>query len=610
MEVSNTELYFTKTKGQNNLSQSNVKAIVQDSYGYMWFGTRNGLNRYDGYTFREYAVDDKELQCGNHNISALYEDDNRLLWVGTDKGVYIYNPEYESFSFVATPASDGVVMNDWVSTIEGDKDGNIWIIIPKQGVFRYSVADSTITSYYIPEKIMGSSDSPQCLCICNNGEVWIGSNGQGLFRYDKSRDGFDQFITDRNGNSLKGENIYALCEYGDGFAIGIHEKKLLKYDLKNNELSEFDTPQIHYQIIRALKCYDGKSLYVGTQDGLFIVNEQEGYIIQAKEDSSNPYSLSDNNVYSIYQDRNDGLWVGSLYGGIDYMAMKGYAFRKYFPTNRPHSLTSRRLSELCEDKYGRIWIASEDDGVNIYDPATNLFRKAHGGVSDKHINLAIFSDEKAVYCGLFKLGMEKFSLEDNSVKVLSGVSLNLLDEQSVCAIFRDSQGGYWLGNSWGVYYASEEGKPFERMSQLGYGFIYDIAEDTQQRVWIATMGSGVWLYDLKDKRVRKFSAHPGDDTALSSNSVSSITVDSRGDVWFATDRGGICRYNSESDNFTTFSKKNGLPDDVSYKILEDSLHNLWFGTNKGLVRFNPQNGSIRVFTKEDGLLSNQYNYKS
>ena len=129
IETTNAELYFTRIKGQNYISQSNVKAIVQDSYGFMWFGTRNGLNRYDGHTFREFSVDDKVLQCGNHNVSALYEDSNRNLWVGTDMGVYLYNPEFESFSFIATPTLDGVVMNDWVSTIDGDKDGNIWIII-------------------------------------------------------------------------------------------------------------------------------------------------------------------------------------------------------------------------------------------------------------------------------------------------------------------------------------------------------------------------------------------------------------------------------------------------------------------------------------------------
>lgn len=610
IETTNAELYFTRIKGQNYISQSNVKAIVQDSYGFMWFGTRNGLNRYDGHTFREFSVDDKVLQCGNHNVSALYEDSNRNLWVGTDMGVYLYNPEFESFSFIATPTLDGVVMNDWVSTIDGDKDGNIWIIIPKQGVFKYSTTEHSIKSYYIPKEIMGSSDSPQSLCICRNGDVWVGSNGQGLFRYDKNNDCFEQFVTDAYGNSLKNENIYAFCEYGDGFAIGIHEGKLLKYDLKNNLLSDFDTPQIHYKIIRAVECYDGESLLVGTQDGLFILNEQQGYLWQAYEDAMNPYSVSDNNIYSLYQDREGGIWVGSLYGGVDYLPKQGYAFRKYFPTNRPNTLSSRRLREMCEDKYGRIWIASEDGGVNIYDPVQRNFSKAPGNISNEHINLAIFADESAVFCGMFKQGMVVFSLDNNTYKAYSGESLSLHDEQSVYAIHRDSKGGYWIGNAWSVYYAPHEGAKFERMSEFGYGYIYDIKEDTQQRIWIATMGSGVWRYDLNKKHIRKYSTHTDDSTTLSSNSVSSITIDSQGDVWFATDRGGICRYNNDTDNFTSFSKKDGLPDDVSYKILEDSLHNLWFGTNKGLVRFNPQSGAIRVFTKEDGLLSNQYNYKS
>lgn len=603
-----SDSYFIKVKGRNYISQSNVKAIVQDSYGYMWFGTRNGLNRYDGTAFREFPVDDKKMHCGNHNVSALYDDIDRRLWVGTDKGVYVFNPIDEQFTYMSLPANDGTVMNDWVSAIEGDKEGNVWIIIPNQGVFKYQRNEEKIKRYYFSDYAMGGIGSPQSICIRDNGEVWVGSNGRGLFRYNSGSDFFEQLLVDADGNSLEGENIYAFCEYGDAFAIGIHEGKLLRYDFSTDKLQEFDTPQIHYKIIRAVECYDGENLYVGTQDGLYVVNEQ--FVWHACEDPMNPYSLSDNNVYSLYRDSSGGVWVGTKFGGVDYLPVRGYSIRKYFPTSATNNLSSRRIREMCEDKYGRIWISSEDDGVNIYDPHTRLFTKAPGKMSSEHVNLAMFADNDAVYCGLFKQGMEVYGLDDNSVKFVSGLSLNLRDEQSVCAIFRDSRGGYWLGNSWGVYYSPDKNHQFQRMSEFGYGYVYDIAEDNNQRIWIATMGMGVWCYDLNEKRLFTFMSHPGDSTALSSNSVSSITIDSSGDVWFATDRGGICRYNSGQNNFTTFSTKDGLPDDVSYKILEDSLHNLWFGTNKGLVRFNPATGAVRVFTEDDGLLSNQYNYKS
>lgn len=608
-EVSSPISYFIKAQGENYISQSNVKAILQDSYNFMWFGTRNGLNRYDGHSFREFAVDDKELQCGNHNISALYEDNNKQLWVGTDKGIYLYDPTHESFRHFTLPSNNGTVINDWVSAIEGDKNGNIWIIIPNQGAFRYSESNGTMDSYHFSEKITGNSGTPQSICIRENGEVWIGTDGVGLFCYNKELNIFEQLIVDAAGKSLYGENVYTFCEYNNGFAIGIHEGKLMRYDFNTNLFSEFDTPQIHYKIIRAVKCFGG-TLYVGTQNGLYIINKHNKDVWHVEEDTMNPYGLSDNNVFSLYQDRQGGVWIGTMFGGVDYLPARGYNFRKYFPTNQPNSLKSRRIHEMCEDRYGRIWIGSDDNGVHVYDPKTNQFISKRGVVSTTHSTLAMYAEDDAVYCGIFKQGMEIFNIDNNSVKFISGHALNLHDEQSVCAIFKDSQGGYWLGNSWGIYYAPDDNRQFKRMSEFGYGYIYDIAEDNHKQIWIATMGSGVWCYDLKDKKLRKFTSHTNDSTTLSSNSVSSITVDSRGDIWFATDRGGVCRYNSQKGNFTTFTEKDGLPDNVSYKILEDSLHNLWFGTNKGLVCFNPTTKDIQVYTKDDGLLSNQFNYKS
>lgn len=151
---------------------------------------------------------------------------------------------------------------------------------------------------------------------------------------------------------------------------------------------------------------------------------------------------------------------------------------------------------------------------------------------------------------------------------------------------------------------------FKMIEAPGYIWVYDIVEDPHGNIWAATMGMGVYRYDPENNTIKQYQHHDTDSSSLSSNSVSSITIDSRGRLWFSTDRGGICCYREESDDFISYSRKDGLPDDVAYKILEDPNHNLWFGTNKGLVRFNPETGKIRVYTKNDGLLGDQFNYKS
>lgn len=607
------ELYFCNVTGVNAISQNNVKTICQDSYGFMWFGTKNGLNRYDGYRFRKFDVEDPVKHCGNNNVGVLYEDANKILWVGTDKGVYHFDPVKERFRFVDLPAQDSVRMGDWVSAIEGDKNGQIWIVIPNQGVFRYDEDECRLYHYPFREdsKKLGRDEStPQTLCIRSNGEVWIGSNRMGLFRYDPEKDRFDQWLTDAYGNTVQGDNIYTMCEYGDALVIGVHEGMLKKWDLKANRISVFDTPQIHYKIIRCVKCYDRRHILVATQDGLYIVNERDGAVYHYCEDDLNPYGLSDNNVFTIYEDREGGIWFGSLFGGVDYLPKRAYTFRKYFPVNSAGSIKGKRIREMCEDSNGNIWIGTEDKGVNIFYPKQHVFKHIDNARSASRTNLALMADGDQVYVGIFKSGMEAYSIDTYNSRFYSGKDLNLLDESSVCALFKDSEGGYWLGNSWGVYYAPNENFAFKRVDAFGDAYIHDIAEDRNRNIWIATMGNGVMCYNLDAKQVRTYTENPEDSLSLSSNSVSSITIGRKGEVWFSTDRGGICRYNRSTDNFTTFSVKDGFPDNVCYKILEDWHHNLWFGTNKGLVCFNPETRAVRVYTERDGLLSDQFNYKS
>lgn len=174
----------------------------------------------------------------------------------------------------------------------------------------------------------------------------------------------------------------------------------------------------------------------------------------------------------------------------------------------------------------------------------------------------------------------------------------------------DSKGQTWLGNGWGLYRSAPGSLNFNKINEVGLDWIFHIMEDSKGRIWIASMGSGIWKYTPDDNSYKKYIHDPKDANSLSSNSVSSVMEDSKGQIWLSTDRGGICRYNEKDNNFTAFSKKQGLPDDVAYKILEDNNHNFWFGTNQGLVKFKPETGDIRVFTTRDGLIGNQFHYNS
>lgn len=601
--------YFSHITGEHGLSQSNVKAIIQDSYGFMWFGTKNGLNRYDGTSILQLNCYDPVAKRGNNNISALFEDENRNLWVGTDRGVYIYNPRSDVFTAIDDETEDGLTMDNWVANIVKDSIGNIWIVIPNQGVFRYK--DKALYHYPVPNKKSYKSEAPNCTCIRENGEVWIGTWGVGLFRYNKDLDTFEQFLTDKEGNSLLGKNISFMCNYGDWLALAIHEGGIKKYHPQQQKLEDISLPGTEDTFILNVMNFD-EELWVGTHEGLFILNEKLNKRIHLKEDLMRSFSLSDKFISTMYRDKEGDIWLGTLFGGVNYLPRRDLLFDKYVPGSQGNSLMTKRIRELVEDPYGNVWIGTEDAGINVLNPATGQVRQIRYGKpgSKSHlVTLSMTIYEEQLFCGLFKQGMDVIRLSDEAVRHYTHQELNM-EEGSVYFFYIDSKGYRWMGTGWGLYRAEPNTFTFEKIEQIGYDWMFDILEEEDGTFWFASMGSGVWKYIPHTDSFKQYPSIEGDERTLSSNSVSSVMQDSKGRIWFSTDRGGICRYNAETDDFTTFSIQQGLPDDVAYKILKDDAHNLWFGTNKGLVKFNPDTEEVRVYTIKDGLLGNQFNYKS
>ncbi|NDV83112.1 hybrid sensor histidine kinase/response regulator transcription factor [Bacteroides sp. 51] len=602
--------YFTHINGENGLSQSNVKAILQDSYGFMWFGTKNGLNRYDGTSIIQINCEDAVLGEGNNNIAALYEDENHHIWVGTDRGIYIYNPADDIFTKFSKESPEGVGIGNWVGKILKDSINNIWVLVPDQGAFR--IKDEQMHFYPITDKEKFKTESPNSICVNERGDVWIGTSGIGLFRYNRKKDSFDQYQTDRNGRSLIGKAINGICAQDDNLLFTIHEGELIRYNPNTNELMDIPLPASTRNIFFHNVEYINNEIWLGTFNGLFVINEERESVVHLKEDMVRPFSLSDNFIYTIYGDRSEGVWIGTLFGGVNYRPNRQLLFDKYVPDSNENSLSTKRIRELVEDADGNIWIGTENNGVNILNPKNGqVSRPNYGkGRNVSHqitLNMSYYNNQ--VYCGLFKQGMDVFELSQKSFRHYTAKDLNLA-ENSIYAFYVDSKKQTWIGNGWGLYMAPPGSLSFSLISDTGYDWIFDIMEDKDGIMWFATMGSGLWKHDPAAQTFHKYIYEKGKDNCLASNSVSSIFQNSRGTLWFSTDRGGICRYNPEEDNFTSYSIREGLPDDVAYKILEDDQHNLWFGTNRGLVKFNPDNGNVRIFTTKDGLLGNQFNYKS
>ncbi|WP_029906664.1 two-component regulator propeller domain-containing protein [Prevotella sp. 10(H)] len=288
------DFYFSQIDGRAGLSHNNVKAIVQDSYGFMWFGTRNRLNRYDGISIKQFDCYDPHLEKRNNNVGALYEDINKILWVGTDKGIFLFDPLKETFSFFDNKTEDGLGVTDWISDIQADPDDNIWIVSPNEGVFKYIKTENKLIRYTVVEDLKPSVSNPQCITIEKNGKIWIGTNGSGVYFYNKPDETFTQYLGNSDGNnSLSGKNIYTISHDNDYIIIGIHESKLLKLDKRRNLIVDMGMSDIDYKIIRDVHTFNDNEIWVATEDGVFVIDQKRNTVYHAKEDQSNPYALSD-----------------------------------------------------------------------------------------------------------------------------------------------------------------------------------------------------------------------------------------------------------------------------------------------------------------------------
>ena len=585
----------------NGLSQSTVKSIAQDKYGFIWLGTKNGLNRYDGHQIMHVDVRDDKRHFANQNVSALYSAKNGTLWVGTDEGVYTYDSNSCTFNHIMDKAQDGTQITGWIANIAEDKHERIWITVGEQGIYSYHNGKLKRYLYNLPQHEM-----PCFLLVCTDGSIWACSWNQGLFLYDENFDRFISIKQDANGKSLCGLQMNTLAQLDNELIIGVQNGKLLRYDMRQNILSPITDIDLSHTVVRNAAVY-GRDIWIGTQDGLYILNNDSKKTIHLRHNhNQSPRSpLSDNIVYCTFRDREGGVWAGTMFGGADYLKQESKAFKHICTDNFGNAIAGYRIRDIIEYE-GNIYVGAEDDNIGKIDIKTGRITNYPTSATP----LAFFISGQGLQSSLSKKSIIKVDGKgDSELKPIlekMGINSRLF---SIYAITSDTHGFTWIATDIGVIKMSEKNHHAEYVDAIHNSWIYDIAVDNKGDVWFASMGNGVWRYSSATGRTYHYSHKKDDIHSLSSNSVSSITIDHTGTPWFSTDRGGICRYNQKTNDFTRYSKEEGLPDDIAYKIVEDNDGFLWFGTNQGLVRLNPTKGDIRVFTTRDGLPGNQFNYK-
>ena len=604
--------YFKNLSIRNGLSQNTVNAILQDRKGFMWLGTKDGLNRYDGLSFRKFKHDAANPRSiGNSFITSLYEDFNGNIWVGTDAGVYIYYPEKEAFEEFDCQSLEKTRIERSVSMIAGDKQGRVWIAVEAQGMFCYDARQKLLRNYPLSE----ISSNIKCFTFDSGGTLWLGFYGDGLYYskdnlatvhpYGSPEDGKREF---EGGVITKIVQGNYNCLYIGSVKEGVSELNLTSGQVRNLLAIDESGESI---FCRDLLPYSDNELWIGTESGIYIYNLRTAQFIHLRASLYDSYSLSDNAIYALYKDREEGLWIGSYFGGVDYYPRQYTYFAKYYPKNIANSLHGKRVREFCRADDGTLWIGTEDGGLNHFNPKTKEFHffEPSAGFTNIH---GLCMDGSHLWVGTFSKGLRVIDTRTGVVlrTYTEGHTPHSLNDNSIFSICRTSAGEIYLGTLFGLLRYNRTQDNFDCIPELNGKFVYDIKEDSYGNLWLATYANGAYCYDVSARRWKNYVFDAEDEKSLPYDKVLSVFEDSYRQIWLTTQGGGFCLFHPDTETFTRYGLKDGLPNDVVYQIVEDDDRFLWLTTNNGLVRFDPKTMEMKVFSTANGLPTNQFNYRS
>lgn len=608
-EPNQRKYYFHSLDINDGLSQNTIHAIIQDRMGFMWFGSKDGLNRYDGLSIQTFMKEDGQL--GNNFITTLHEDTAGTIWIGTDAGVYTYSPLTELIEpFIVKSDLDKSIQRS-ITMINSDTEGNIWISSDEEGLFFYQPETQKLTHLLSRERGDISDNVTQFL-LNDNERHWVALYTDNLYYTNDQFKSLTPFITNEGEQPFKGDIINKIVK-GDHNCLYIGSAKggLKEINLTTKKVRDLLTvdKQGNPIYVREFIFYSENELWVGTEFGIYICNIKTGKNIHLQSFAGDPYSLNDNAIYSLYKDREGGVWIGSFFGGVNYYPEQRIYFEKIYP-HRGMEEMGRRVRELCTDDEGTLWIGTEDRGLFQYNLQTGELKPFKHPAIYHNVHGLCF-DGKYLWVGTFSGGLNRINLKTKSVKSYQkGEASNTLDANDIFTIHHSSAGALWIGTTSGLLRYNYDSDDFVRVPELNGIFIYDIGEDSSGNIWLATYVNGVYRLNIQTGEWKHFTYNPEDSVSLSYNKVLSIFEDSRRQLWFTTQGGGICRFDPSTETFHRYNYSTGLPNNVAHQIVEDDNGFFWITTNRGLVHFNPQTNYLKTYTTADGLLSNQFNYQS
>jgi ligand-binding sensor domain-containing protein/signal transduction histidine kinase len=630
---------FRRIDHDHGLSQSLVQCVLQDRNGFMWIGTEDGLNRYDGCSFTTYRHDplDSTTLSSSH-VWSLYEDRNGLLWIGTwGGGLNCLDPIRQTVTrYVHNERDTTSIAHDRVASISGDSSGALWVCTAGGGLDRFDPAKRSFK--HITAIACGLPPAQRkdlfCSRLASDGSLWVGTYFTGLLRIDPRTGAVRQYRHDaRDAHSLSDDRILSLCEDADGrLWVGTWDGGLNRLDPASGDCERFvhdpgDPGSLPGNIVRTVYVAADRTLWVGTIGGGAARKlPHESVFSRIVHSPSDAASLGDDVVTTILQDAGGTMWFGTA-SGISVFAPTAHKF-PLFKSARGigEGLRGKRVYALATDSSQTVWIGTEDGGLHRFDPRLQRFRQYTHSPTD----------------------------------------LRSLPNDYVTSIMTDSHGEIWVGTyGGGLVLVDRRRMGFRRMgtdnaspAKRLNSYISALLEDSHGNIWVGTWIAGLAVIDRSGNVLKKYIHRPDEPGSIPDNDIRCLALDRNGTVWVGTAKGGLSRYDAQTDTFSrmfptehgalwagteyiqsimedaqgrlwlgTFgggavcfdpagsvhrrlTRSNGLPNNVVYGILADGRHRLWMSTNEGIVCYDPAQETFRSYSRHDGLQADEFNFNA
>jgi transcriptional regulator with GAF, ATPase, and Fis domain/ligand-binding sensor domain-containing protein/PAS domain-containing protein len=630
---------FEHVSRDDGLSQSFVYTIVQDDDGFMWFGTQEGLNRFDGYEFLVFANDPgNPTSISDESIRVMIRDSDGTLWVGTDAGgLSRIDTATNTFTnFLHDPNDPASLADNRVRDILEDSSGDLWIGTDGSGLDRFDRQSGTFSHYRFDADDPGSIAGKHVWSILEDsaGTLWVATDG-GLSRFDRNTGNFANFRHDPDDpRSLSDNELRAIHQDSSGALwVGTASGGLNRFDTASGTSERFvhdpdDPTSISSNRINTIYEDGAGALWIGTIGGLNTWNPDTRSFARYRHDAADNFSISHDNVLSIYQDRGGVLWIGT-YEGLSKWNPESQAFLHFrTDTRNQQSLTENTVTSFAEAADGDIWIGTFGGGLNICDRETGLFsdiRHVPGddsSLSSDRVMAVHIDADGLVWAGSRASGLNRIDPATDSV---TRFRHDPEDPASISAdgityILEDRDNGLWIATfGGGINYFDRDNERFrhyrhdpDNPSTLSSDRILVLFEDSTGLVWAGTYGGGLNRLDPSSGKITHFRNDPDRADSLSGDEIFMIQEDAAGNFWIGAKGAGLNRWLAEDRKtgkpvFQRFTEIDGLPSATVYSGQWDDDGNLWLSTGKGLSRLDPVTLTFRNYDTSHGLQGDEFN---